>query len=140
MDSSLTFKRIGGWIIDLILIVVVSVHIARYSYSRLHFSFFLTYFAIMALLIAASMVLAVISMAFLAYFFHGATVGMILFGLRTRTENGSRVRLSQMLIRELLFLTPQIVIVNAVYMFSQQTNRSLSDLMTNTYVTTSHTR
>jgi len=125
-------KRIGGWLIDKLLSfgVLAGVLAVEILFLPRNFSLFLE----ILIAIASGYVFYAIAVFWFLYLSNGYTLGMAIFGIRTCHATEERIRFKEAFIKALMTGFAAMDLINAIYMLSSHTERSVFDRLTNTLV------
>lgn len=125
-------KRIGGWLIDKLISfgVLAGILVVEILYFPKNFSLFLE----ILIAIASGYVFYVVADSLLLYFSNGYTLGMAIFGIRTYHATKERIRFKEAFIKALMTGFTAMDLINAIYMLSSHTERSVFDRLTSTLI------
>jgi uncharacterized RDD family membrane protein YckC len=125
-------KRIGGWLIDKLLScgVLAGVLVVEILYWPANFSLFLE----ILIAIASGYVFYVFFVSWFLFLANGYTLGMAIFGIRTYHATKERIRFKEAFIKALMTGFTAMDLINAIYMLSNHTERSVFDRLTGTLV------
>jgi len=125
-------KRIGAWLIDKILswgalggLLAVEI---------IYFPKDLSLFLEILIAMAASYLFYVISVSLYLFIGNGYTLGMQIFGIRACHATQERIRFKEAFLKALMTGFIAMDLVNAIYMLSEHTERSVFDRLTSSLV------
>jgi uncharacterized RDD family membrane protein YckC len=125
-------KRIGGWLIDKILSWGVLGGLL--AVEIIYFPKDLSLFLEILIAVAASYVFYVLFVSLYLFFGNGYTLGMQIFGIRTYHATRERIRFKEAFLKALMTGFTAMDLINAIYMLSQHTERSVFDRLTSSLV------
>jgi uncharacterized RDD family membrane protein YckC len=129
-------KRIFAWLLDEVLPLGFG---AGMAYILLHFvGTEISIFLIVFLSILADYFGYALLNGGLMHLSNGYTLGMAIFGIKTVHPDGERMRFHECWLKALLTGVIVMDIINAVYMVSIHTERSVFDRLTNSLVIDKH--
>lgn len=121
-------KRIGAWLIDKILSWGVLGGLL--AVEIIYFPKDLSLFLEILIAMAASYFFYVFFISSYLFLGNGYTLGMQIFGIRTRHATQERIRFKEAFLKALMTGFIAMDLVNAIYMLSEHTERSVFDRLT----------